>query len=1113
MPHIPTAFVVAQALLSTALVAHAHDPAHTGSRRSANFIENAGQWPTPVLFRTGASGATLFVEQDGWTWSMYEQRAAEVMHDFMEYPQEVRDTITFRGHAWRMRFVDPLQGSTTTGLDRSNAYHNYFIGNDPQQWRSHVGLFGQVHKREVWPGVDIRLKSEHGDFKYDVLLAPGADPGRIGFRYEGLDALRLTEEGHLLMRTSVGDLTEQAPVAFYGDARGGAVKCLFTLRGAVVGFAFPDGVDHARPIVIDPLLVGATYSGATGNSVYGHCAAFDEMGNIFTAGRDFGSTYPVTIGTFQASFGGGGTDMSLSKYTPNSSGLLWASYLGGNDGENPHSLITNAAGELIVLGSSYSANYPVTTNAFDATQNDQEIVVTHFSLDGGSLIGSTFVGGTGSDGTNNIWGNYGEAYRGEVFVDQVGNILVASFTQSNDFPVSSTAIQPTIGGAQDGVLFKLDPTCSELLASTFLGGAQDDAALGLRIAANGDVFVVGHSNGLGALMPAGGYLPTFQGGSTDAFVLRLPSDLSMVTSGTYFGTSGTDRGYFIDLDSEDNVWIYGQTDGSVPVYPEGTYGEVGGSEIYLAKFTSDLTQRLVTTMIPGYLAPVAFMVDVCDHVYISGYEASGALPLTADALYQSGSFYLASFDVDLAGILFGTYYGGSHVDGGTSRFDKNGVVYQGVCAGGQSMQSTAWAYAPNNQVGWDIAVFKIDFGTAGVQASISTNTLTQCIPAVFELSAVGQAQEFLWDLGDGSPLQSGPELTLSYDQVGTYVITLIGSDTGACNLADTATITLQVFDPNLLLADFAPVVTSSCDGYFLDLTNNSQGANQYSWAFGDGGTSTSFEPSHTYEDAGTYQVALQVVNTICVDTAQTVIPVTFTIPTIDNDLPGPVPLCNGAAVQLNAGSGFDSYAWSTGSGQQTVQVSEVGTYWVTVTDGSCVTTDTVQVILAPAPPETPDRYTCGGRSIGISPAFAVTDLVWADGQDLNPLPVSTGGTYAFTAMDEYGCPVTGAVTVIELPTDRGEGFVPNVFTPNNDRQNDQFLIIGEGIDDFSMTIYDRWGLKMFETSNQSTGWNGGAENSLASPVPDGTYFYIIDFKDFCSDEPLTTLKGHLTLLR
>lgn len=1113
MKHFLSFTLVAAALQSTAFAGNGHDhEGHDHGGTPASFIENLGQWPAPVLFRTGASGAALFVEQDGWTWSKLESGADDRMHDIAQLTAEEQATLRFNGHAWRVRFVQAESGITVHGLDKGVGYHNYFLGNDPSKWTSRVGLYGKVLQKGVWPGIDVALSTVEGNFKYDILLAPGADAARVALAYQGLDGMKLTDGGVLAMKTSVGDLTELAPVAFYGDARGGAVACVFVLDGSTVRFAFPKGYDSSRPLVIDPLLVAGTYSGATGASNYGHCAAFDDAGNIFSAGRNFGPTYPATVGAFQTAMGGGGTDISLSKYDPDGSELVWASYLGGSAGENPHSLIANAAGELIVLGSSSSSDYPVTDGAYDATVNDQDITVTHIAFDGTSLIGSTFLGGSASDGYNQMGGNYGEGYRGEVYVDATGNILITSFTSSSDFPVSSGAFQSTLGGGQDGVVCKLDPTCSNLLASTYLGSSNDDNAMGIRIAANGDFFVVGTTDGTGLSMPAGGYMPTFQGGTSDAYVLRVTSDLTAVVAGTYFGTASMDRNYFIDLDSEDNVWIYGQTDGTVPVFPEGTYGETGG-EVFIAKLTPDLSAAPVTTMIPGNLAPVAFLVDVCDHVYISGYAASGALPVTSDALHTSGSFYLASFDVDMAGILFGTHYGGSHVDGGTSRFDKNGIVYQGVCSGGQSMQSTTWAYAPNNQIAWDIAVFKIDFETAGVQANVTSNSLNGCVPASFYLTATGQAVEFTWDLGDGSPLQTGEQVTVTYDEVGTYVVTLIGSDPDACNLADTTYITLNVYDPAELLAAFDPETVSSCDGYFLELTNNSVGATQYIWDFGDGSSSTNTAPSHQYDAPGTYMVELEVRNTVCADTAITSLPITFIEPEIPFDPPTPVAICPGSNAVLNAGPGYDTYEWSTGNMSQTLTVNQVGMYGITVTDGFCVATDSVQVIEAPLPPPTPDVYTCGGLAVAISPAYPVSTIQWDQGAITPSITVSEGGIYGFAAVDAYGCDTEGSVVVIEIPVERGTGFIPNVFTPNNDQKNDRFEVVGEGIQQFHMEIYDRWGLKMFETANQSNGWNGGLDNAAAAAVPDGTYYYIIDFKDICSDEPFTTHKGHVTLLR
>ncbi len=1106
--------IVLGSFVAAAAVAHTHDGEHphAPAKNNYSFVENLGQWPDAVLFRTHVNGAALFVEEHAWTWSKFEASAVDRMHDIATLSKEERDALQFNGHAWRMHFVDATGSARPKGVDKFAHYQNYFIGNDRALWHGHVGAYGSLEQKDVWPGIDMVMRTLEGNFKYDVVLHPGADNGRIALAYDGLEGMALGERGELILKTSVGEVMEMAPVAFYADDEDERISCRFVLDGNTVRFAFPNGYDEDRTVVIDPVLIAATYSGATGDSNYGHCATYDDAGNIYTGARNFGPTYPATVGAFQTTMGGGGTDISLSKYNPDGSDLIWAAYLGGSNGENPHSLIVNAQGELIVLGSTDSNDFPVTDGSFDETHNgENDIVLVHIAADGSSLIGSTYIGASGSDGYNQMWGNYGEAYRGEVYVDMQGNILVASFTSSADFPVTPGVWQTELAGEQDGVLVKMDPTCSQVLASTFVGGSSSDNAMGIRIAQNGDIFVAGITQSSDMTFPTGALMDAYQGGERDAYVLRLTSDFTTAVAGTYFGTADSDGAYFIDTDTDDNVWIFGQSTGEVPIFPTGTYGSSG--EIFLLKLTPQLNETLVSTMIPGNMAPVAFLVDVCNHVYISGYNTGGTLPTTSDALYQDGGFYLAAFDVDMTTILFGSFYGGSHVDGGTSRFDKNGIIYQGVCSGGNSMQSTTWAWRTTNAIAWDIAVFKIDFAVAGVQANIFSTSTTGCVPVTFTLNAVGQATLFTWDFGNGLPLQTGNEVNVSYDTPGAYPVILIGTDPNSCNLADTTYITLNVYDPEELLADFQPTPVSSCDGYFLQVDNSSIGANQYTWNFGDGASSAAFEPVHEYAGPGTYTVALEVRNSICVDTASVDLPVTFVVPQLPFDPPSPVPLCPGGDAVLTAGTGFDSYAWSTGGNSSSISVDEPGYYLITVTDGACEAVDSVQVLQSLPHPPMPDVYKCAGGSVSISPGFAVSSILWSNSQNTPTITVDEDGIYTFTAIDDVGCEATGAITVVEIPVDRGDGFIPNVFTPNNDQKNDQFLIVGEGLQNFSMEIYDRWGLKMFETATQTKGWNGGLDNATGDVVPDGTYYYIIKFRDICSTEPSTTHTGHVTLLR
>ena len=1104
-------------LAFTAQAGNGHEHDHgTNATVTANvhqtFAQNLGQWSDKVLYRTGVNGATMFVEQNGWTWSKLEESAAGRMHDIALLSAEEQRALVFNGHAWRMRFVDG-GSDRTTGTDKAEHYENFFIGNDRSKWKGHVPVFGGLVQHDVWPGIDVMLSKVNGNFKYDVVLEPGSDHTKVALAYDGLNAMNIGKEGELILTTSVGDVTELAPVAFYGDEKGGAIPCSFILDGTTVKFRFDQPVDASRTIVIDPVLIAGTYSGATGASNYGHCATFDNAGSIFTAGRNFGPTYPATVGAFQTAMGGGGTDISLSKYSPDGSTLIWASYLGGSDSENPHSMITNVLGELIVLGSTGSADFPVTPGAFDNSNDDLDMSITHFSFDGSALVGSTFVGGSASDGYNNMYANYGEAYRGEVIVDPIGNIVVSSFSSSPDFPTTAGAFQPTLAGGQDAVVLVLDPTCSQLLASTFVGGTSDDNAMGLRIAANGEIVIAGITESADLPIPSGGYQPAYLGGGRDGYVMRFSSDLTTQLAGTFFGTTSSDGAYFIDLDSADDVWIYGQTQGTIPVSPAGTYGTSGQGNIFIAKLQSDLTSAPITTMVPGSVTPVAFLVDVCDHVYISGYDANGPLPLTPDALYTTESFYLASFDVGLSGILFGTHYGGSHVDGGTSRFDKNGIIYQGVCSGGQSMQSTTWAYAPVNQVSWDIAVFKIDFQTAGVQANIASDAITGCAPATFNLTATGSAAGFVWDLGDGSPQQTGTNVTVTYDSVGTYLITLIGNDPNSCNLADTTYITLNVYDPASTLAAFEATPLSTCDGYFLQLNNTSIGANQFTWTFGDGATSTGSAPTHEYTGPGTYQVGLLAVDAICISADSTIMPVTFVTPTLPFDPVSPSYLCPNGTAQISAGAGFDSYAWETGSSNSTITVSEIGTYTVTVTDGFCTATDSIAVFLATLPPPMQDIFICGADVGRLSPDYSVSNIVWNTGSTEESIPVEGGNTYSFIATDLQGCSVLDTIDVFQISPIRADNFIPNVFSPNGDQKNDVFGVDGIGFQDFRMEVYDRWGLKMYDTTSIQKGWNGGKDNATGSAVPDGTYFYIISFKDRCAGDEFAEHHGHVTLVR
>ncbi|MBK8497239.1 MAG: PKD domain-containing protein [Flavobacteriales bacterium] len=1033
--------------------ASAHDhsvPSHGDAR--VQYVANKGQWDASVRFKAAFPTSAMFLQSDGITWVRYQDDAADLVHEYIQWEPERQATFSLRGHAWKMHFVGADANAVTKGEARRAEYHNYFLGNDPAMWASHVPVFEGVEYHDLWPGIDLRWHSAQAQVKYDLVLAPGADPSLIAFSYDGLDGLVVDAKGNLVLRTSVGDLTELQPVAWYADDHR-PLACAFKLEGDRVGFRFPQGADRSRGIVIDPLLMGATYSGQVGASNYGHCATYDELGNMYGGAQNFGVGLPATVGAFQTVPGSGITDIVVNKFTPNATTLIWATYIGGSSDEKPHSMIVNSNNELCIMGSTTGTGFPTSAGCYDASHNGQaDIVIVHLNNSASALIGSTYLGGSQQDGRQSMTNNYGDTYRGEIMLDASENIYIASASQSPDFPTTAGAYQTALGGNQDAVVVGVNPTCSALLMSTFLGGAQIDNGLGLRFDPAGDIYVCGGTASPNFPMVAGGYQGAFQGGAKDGYVVKLSGNGSALINSTFFGTSGDDMAYFIDLDNDNDVYLYGQSDGAIPISPAGIYGSASGG-IFLTAFEPTLTTPVFTTKVGStggfgfQLAPVAFLVDVCEHIYISGYNPSGTWETTPDALYQASfsQFYLAAYDVDMAGILFGTYYGGSHVDGGTSRFDKDGIIYQGVCSGGQSMPTTAGAYAPVNNVGWDLGVFKIDFQVAGVNAAGASTLNSGCAPVQIDFSNTSTGTDWLWDFGDGTPPVMAFEPSHTYTTPGAFTVMMIAMDSLSCNLADTTYLPITIGQAQPLTAGFTLAQDPDCTLLQVVVTNTSTGTPlAFDWDMGDGTFYTDTNVTHNYSVPGPYDIQLIAYDPTGCSQPDTVVQTVVMAPPLQVDALFDVtetPGCDQLTVvsQNNTTGVTPTYLWDMGDGVQYASTnvnhtySGVGTYTITLIAndaGSCNLADTVtlDVTVLPSLPvavafTAGQLFDCDNMLLSTDNQSTGTNLLFdwqlSDGTqytDTNVTHVFSGaGTYTITltVSDALGCspPQTASIDV------------------------------------------------------------------------------------------------------
>lgn len=805
------------------------------------FEKNKGQWPDQVEFKTDlGEGRRVFLEKNKFTYVVYNPDDLHNAHE--KQHENSKAEIYIKLHAFEMEFVNANPSAELEGEDKNTFYYNYFLGNDPNHWASEVPVYNRLTYRNLYEGIDLQAYEKDGSFKYDYIVRAGAEAGKIRLQFNGADGLEVRNK-NLYIKTSVGELMESIPYA-YQIINGAEVKvaCEYKLGrdGKTVMFYFPEGYDPAYELIIDPVLVASTYSGAS-STTYGHCATYDQTGNIYTGGQNFGTGYPVTTGAFQTAFGGsaGTVDIAISKLNPSGSSLIYATYLGGSGSDYPHSLFVDTNNELFVYGSSGSTNYPTTTGCYDNTSNGlSDIVISHLNTAGTSLVGSTYIGGSGDDGINTstvIAYNFGDKYRGEIVVNSSGNVFVASTTGSSNFPATSGAYDNTYNGGQDAVVFKMNNNLSSLTWASFLGGTNDDAGFSIRVSSTGDVYAAGVTEAGGFPTTTGVLASAFQGGSADGFLSRLNSSGSTLLSSTFIGSGALDLTYFLDIDLNNDIYVYGVTEGTFPV--------VGGNGVYvnpnslnyLQKINSNLTTLIYSTMLgngtKNKFSPTALMVDPCQNVYMSGWGQCGGYPVTPNAVQSttlSSGFHLMVLATNASTVLFGSFFGngGEHVDGGMSRFDPNGIIYQGVCECGPGFPTTGTAFAPNILSGasCDIAVFKIDF-QVNCNPLLTNTIICAGQTATINIVNVNSLVNPTFSIQPGGQVSSSPSFTVSPLVTTIYTVFVSGVNGFSATVTNTGISTVSIAPSPQVSPTFTQATCSSTANAFnLGLTFNPSSA-------------------------------------------------------------------------------------------------------------------------------------------------------------------------------------------------------------------------------------------------------------------------------------------------
>ncbi|MEZ4971992.1 MAG: PKD domain-containing protein [Cyclobacteriaceae bacterium] len=1084
------------------------------------FIENKNQWPCEVDFLADVPGGQMAISSGQFNYFFLDYQKVEGLHDRAHHKPNESNLASsgpedINGRKISVRFLGSNANASFTRSDRSSTYYNYFLGQDETRWASKAYAYQQITYKELYEGIDLRLKYDRGQIKYDLIVSPGFDPSVILLDYQGSKSVTLSD-GDLEIDGEFTKIIERKPISFqFIDGEKKWINTEYQFLNNQIVFAFPDGYDPCYELIIDPLLIFSTYSGSQADN-WGSTATPGESGNLYSAGvtNHFVSNPPVFSGTFLATSGafqtsyGGIFDVAILKYDSAGNNLLYASYLGGSQSESPHSLVMDKDENLLILGTTSSSDFPTTASAFDRNYdggggnithvvnyaNGADIFVAKVSKDGSQLLASTFLGGNNADGmmltTNALVQNYGDELRGDIIADESGNIYISSVTASSNFPAVNS-FDMTFSGETDAVVVKFDSNLSEVLWSAFLGGSFSDAAYSIKLDGNGKIYLAGGTTSADFPTTSMSYQQGFAG-TVDGWIAKLEPDGSGLIASSYTGSSVYDQIYFIDLNSSDEVYAYGQTAGGMPISDPSLFHTDNGGQ-FLQKFSNDLTELRFSTLFGSgggkpNISPTAFLVNECNNIYMTGWggllnslpayngkspsgSSTTGLPTTDDAYQKttSGSdFYFMVLTDDASQFLYGTYLGGSqsrtHVDGGTSRFDKSGIVYHAVCSGCSALNGSsgpssdfpttpnAWS-ATNNSLNCNNAAFKFDLSS--LNARIVTNTLALdhpgiadlCLPdkLVFQNRSTG-GQFYEWDFGDGTN-ETKPDTAAiihEYKQTGTYSVKLRAVDQGTCVGED---------------FDFATVRVHQATGFA-----------------GDDAT-----------------------------------------------------ICEGSSIQLEAGGGTN-YEWRTKPdgvvsdlARPLLTPKDTTSYFVSIIDtNGCVVKDTVEVDVVPRIDLRFDYQKisdCYSRS-----ALQVTNTSPEEFEQFFDLGDGNNSTqreltYNYENDGVYNIRLVGKrdfctfEEVVTLPFITIK--VPNVLTPGNtdassSGKNDTFRIrYGPAVDSpttaeagvkVALSVYNRWGKVVYHNSDYKDEW--GAEGLEA-----GTYYYEVEIEN----EPLC--KGWVQLIR
>lgn len=578
---------------------------------------------------------------------------------------------------------------------------NYYPGKDKSKWIRHLPAFNRIGMTEIYPNIDLRLEAHGNNVEKLFHVHPQGNVSEIRLRIDRAEAMTVTPTGELKIETAKAALRLSAPVAYQiVNGKQVAVNVAYEVKGREYGFKVGK-YDRLRKLVIDPLITSYLL-GEKGTTNVAEAMAFDHEGNLYISGRSnnsfalfkfdhrienlIDSAYFGTV--FEYSSFGGKTDIAvdrhnnifISGYIENADfpvtdnafdthidnafgsiregfiakfdaaqlNLQAATYIGGGGWESVNAIAIDDNDEIYAVGSvwegsNYEDKFPVTATGYDSTYNKEylwRVFIVKLDNNLERLLAATFLGSSDGD-------DRGSA----IAVNSSGNVVVGGTAGSATFPTTQDCVDATFQGNSEAFVAVFDSNLQRLVASTYLGGLNDEHLEALVIDDDDTIYAAGWTTSSQFPTTQDSY-DTSHNLAEDGFLAKIDQDLQLIRGATFIGGGSSDKISDIALTQDGAIAVIGQTESydfpTTPDFHRDSFNGTGEDDGFLFIIDTALTACRKSTYIGGsdHDAPLSVLVNG-DDILVGGRTTSDDYPfITNELLGVYHKLFVSRFNPD-----------------------------------------------------------------------------------------------------------------------------------------------------------------------------------------------------------------------------------------------------------------------------------------------------------------------------------------------------------------------------------------------------------------------------------------------------------------------------------